>query len=409
MILLLPCAPAIPAASKRHDRNGRRAHPGFLARGVGDGLRRYRPRPAGVAPAPRHELSTPPAATAEDDVAEIEYAGAEHAEPAPGVIEAIEAASIVVIAPSNPPLSIRPILEIRAIEDALAAHPKVVAISPFFGGKALKGPADRVMGEARDLVERGVREVTLLGQNVNAYRGATHDGDNADLAELIRCVAAIDGIDRIRFTTSHPVEFSDSLIDVYAEVPELVSHLHLPVQSGSDRILMAMKRGHTVLEYKSKLRRIKKLRPDISFSSDFIIGFPNETEADFEATMNLIAEIGFDQSFSFIYSRRPGTPAASLPDDVPSAVKQERLALLQARIRQQAAEISRGMVGSVQKVLVERQSKKNPGQLAGRTENMRWVNFDGPRSLIGQFVGVLITEALPNSLRGRIEDATRAA
>ncbi|MGD2033214.1 MAG: tRNA (N6-isopentenyl adenosine(37)-C2)-methylthiotransferase MiaB [Gammaproteobacteria bacterium] len=282
-------------------------------------------------------------------------------------------------------------------------------VVPYTRGEEISRPFDDVVAEVVTLAEQGVREITFLGQNVNAYRGPMHDGALCDLAYLIRFTAAVEGIERIRFTTSHPVEFSPSLVDAYAQVPQLAGFLHLPVQTGSDRILALMKRGHTALEYRQKIRRLREARPGISISSDFIVGFPGETDRDFEQTMDLIAEIGFDQSFSFIYSRRPGTPAASLPDDVPSAVKQERLALLQARIRQHAAEISRGMVGSVQKVLVERQSKKNPGQLAGRTENMRWVNFDGPRSLIGQFVGVLITEALPNSLRGRIEDATRAA
>ncbi|GAA0791449.1 tRNA (N6-isopentenyl adenosine(37)-C2)-methylthiotransferase MiaB [Marinobacterium sediminicola] len=276
-------------------------------------------------------------------------------------------------------------------------------VVPYTRGEEVSRPLDDVLAECVELAEQGVREVNLLGQNVNAYRGATHDGDTADLAELIRCVAAIDGIDRIRFTTSHPVEFSDSLIDVYAEVPELVSHLHLPVQSGSDRILMAMKRGHTVLEYKSKLRRIKKLRPDISFSSDFIIGFPNETEADFEATMNLIAEVGFDASFSFIYSRRPGTPAADLPDNVDEETKKQRLKILQDRITAQAFQISRRMVGSTQRILVNGYSKKDPGQLSGRTENNRVVNFrcDNP-DLIGHFADVRIAEAYANSLLGEL-------
>src|SRR5690554_330664 len=276
-------------------------------------------------------------------------------------------------------------------------------VGPYTRGEEVSRPLDDVLAECVELAEQGVREVNLLGQNVNAYRGATHDGDVADLAELIRCVAAIDGIDRIRFTTSHPVEFSDSLIDVYAEVPELVSHLHLPVQSGSDRILMAMKRGHTVLEYKSKLRRIKKLRPDISFSSDFIIGFPNETEADFEATMNLIAEIGFDASFSFIYSRRPGTPAADLPDNVDEETKKQRLKILQDRITAQAFQISRQMVGTTQRILVNGYSKKDPGQLSGRTENNRVVNFrcDNP-DLIGHFADVRIAQAYANSLLGEL-------
>ena len=276
-------------------------------------------------------------------------------------------------------------------------------VVPYTRGEEVSRPLDDVLAECVELAEQGVREVNLLGQNVNAYRGATHDGDHADLAELIRCVAAIDGIDRIRFTTSHPVEFSDSLIDVYAEVPELVSHLHLPVQSGSDRILMAMKRGHTVLEYKSKLRRIKKLRPDISFSSDFIIGFPNETDADFEATMNLIADIGFDASFSFIYSRRPGTPAADLPDNVDEETKKQRLKILQDRITAQAFQISRRMVDTTQRILVNGYSKKDPGQLSGRTENNRVVNFrcDNP-DLIGHFADVRIVQAYANSLLGEL-------
>jgi len=229
-----------------------------------------------------------------------------------------------------------------------------------------------------------------------------HDGQIADLATLIYYVAAIDGIDRIRFTTSHPLEFNDSLVQAYAEVPKLANYLHLPVQHGSDRILAGMKRGHTILEYKQKIRKLREARPDISLSSDFIIGFPGETDDDFEALMNLVADIGFDQSFSFIYSPRPGTPAASLADDTPMDVKKQRLQILQARIGQQALQISNGMVGTTQRVLVEKTSKKDASQVAGRTENMRWVNFDANPSCIGQFVDVVITEALPNSLRGRI-------
>ena len=276
-------------------------------------------------------------------------------------------------------------------------------VVPYTRGEEVSRPLDDVIAECVELAEQGVREINLLGQNVNAYRGDTADGDVADLAELIRMVAAVDGIDRIRFTTSHPVEFSDSLIEVYGEVPELVSHLHLPVQSGSDRVLMAMKRGHTALEYKSKLRRIKKLRPDISFSSDFIIGFPGETDSDFEATMNLIADIGFDASFSFIYSRRPGTPAADLPDDVSEETKKARLKILQDRITAQAMQISRRMVGSTQRILVNGYSKKDPGQLSGRTENNRVVNFrcDNP-DLIGHFADVKIVEAYANSLLGEL-------
>jgi len=275
-------------------------------------------------------------------------------------------------------------------------------VVPYTRGEEISRPFDDVLAEVAQLASQGVREVNLLGQNVNAYRGAMHDGDVADLGLLINYVAAIDGIDRIRFTTSHPVEMSDSIIQAFAEVPELVSHLHLPVQSGSDRILAAMKRGHTALEYKSRIRRLREARPDLSLSSDFIIGFPGETDADFEATMNLIADIGFDHSFSFIYSARPGTPASGLVDDVPIEVKKQRLALLQARINQKAAEISRNMIGTKQRILVERLSKKGENQVAGRTENNRVVNVDGSAELIGQFVDVEITEALPNSLRGNI-------
>jgi len=275
-------------------------------------------------------------------------------------------------------------------------------VVPYTRGEEISRPFDDVLAEIAQLAEQGVREVNLLGQNVNAYRGKTHDGDVADLGLLIHYVAAIEGIDRIRFTTSHPVEMSDSIIQAFAEVPELVSHLHLPVQSGSDRILAAMKRGHTTIEYKSRIRKLREARPNLSMSSDFIIGFPGETDADFEATMNLIADIGFDHSFSFIYSARPGTPAAGLADDVPMSVKKERLSLLQARISQMAAEISREMVGTTQCILIERLSKKDTSQVAGRTENNRVVNINGSVDLIGQFVNVKITEALPNSLRGEI-------
>ncbi|HSH27056.1 MAG TPA: tRNA (N6-isopentenyl adenosine(37)-C2)-methylthiotransferase MiaB [Wenzhouxiangella sp.] len=275
-------------------------------------------------------------------------------------------------------------------------------VVPYTRGEEMSRPFDDVIAEVVQLAGQGVREITLLGQNVNAYRGAMHDGDIADLGLLITYVAAVEGIDRIRFTTSHPVEMNESLIRAFAEVPELVGHLHLPVQSGSDRVLALMKRGHTVLEYKSVIRRLRAARPDISLSSDFIIGFPGETDADFEATMDLIAEVGFDHSFSFVYSARPGTPAASLPDDVPMEVKKQRLAILQGRISQQAAEISRGMVGSVQRVLVEGPSRKDPNELAGRTENNRVVNFKADGSLTGNFVDVTITEALPNSLRGEL-------
>lgn len=274
-------------------------------------------------------------------------------------------------------------------------------VVPYTRGEEVNRPVRDVLKEIEQLQAQGVREVNLLGQNVNAYRGEGIDGAIVDLAELITLIADIDGIDRIRFTTSHPVEFSDSLIDVYLDTPKLVSHIHLPVQSGSDRILMAMKRGHTILEYKSKLRKLKKNRPDISFSSDFIIGFPGETDADFEATMNLIKEMEFDMSFSFIYSPRPGTPASDLTDDTPDSLKKERLKILQARIIQQSQEISRRMVGNTERVLVSGYSKKDPGQLSGRTENNRVVNFRcDDAQLIGKFADILIEEALPNSLRG---------
>jgi tRNA-2-methylthio-N6-dimethylallyladenosine synthase len=279
-------------------------------------------------------------------------------------------------------------------------------VVPYTRGEEVSRPLMDVLREITRLAEKGVREINLLGQNVNAYRGSLQDGDQvADLAYLISLMADINGIDRIRYTTSHPVEFSDSLIDVYAEVPALVNHLHLPVQSGSDRILAKMKRGYTVLEYKSRIRKLRKLRPGISLSSDFIIGFPGETDADFEATMKLIEEIGFDQSFSFIYSARPGTPAADLPDDTPMSVKKERLAVLQARLTGQAMRISESMVGEVQRILVTGRSRKDPGQLQGRTENNRVVNFaSSNHSLIGGFADVEIGEALPNSLRGRLID-----
>jgi tRNA-2-methylthio-N6-dimethylallyladenosine synthase len=273
-------------------------------------------------------------------------------------------------------------------------------VVPYTRGEEVSRPFDDVIAECVALAAQGVREITLLGQNVNAYRGAMHDGENADLALLITCLAAIDGIDRIRYTTSHPLQMSESLIQAHAEVPELVGHLHLPVQSGSDRVLAMMKRNHTALEYRSIIRRLREARPGISLSSDFIVGFPGETAADFEQTMALIEAVGFDHSFSFIYSRRPGTPAADLPDDVPMTVKRERLAQLQARIGELAAAISRNMVGRVERVLVEHPSRKRADQLCGRTENNRVVNFDGDPALIGRFVDVRITEALPNSLRG---------
>jgi tRNA-2-methylthio-N6-dimethylallyladenosine synthase len=281
-------------------------------------------------------------------------------------------------------------------------------VVPYTRGEEVSRPLAQVMAEIRGLAAQGVSEMTLLGQNVNAYRGALEGAGHADLAALIYHVAAVPGIERIRFTTSHPVEFRDSLIEAYRDVRELASYLHLPVQSGSDRILALMKRGHTALEYKQKIRRVREARPGISVSSDFIVGFPGETELDFEATMGLIEELGFDQSFSFIYSRRPGTPAASLPDDVPHEVKQARLERLQARIDANSLAISRAMVGSVQRVLVERPSKRDPRQLAGRTGNNRWVNFDGSQALLGRFVDVLITEAMPNSLRGRVATPERS-
>ena len=280
-------------------------------------------------------------------------------------------------------------------------------VVPYTRGEEVSRPLDDVITEVVQLAEQGVREVTLLGQNVNAYRGTMHNGDVADLARLIEYVAVIDGIDRIRFTTSHPMEFSDALIDVYARVPQLVNHLHLPVQSGSDRILALMKRNHTVLEYKSRIRKLRKVRPDISISSDFIVGFPGETDQDFEATMNLIADTGYDQSFSFIYSPRPGTPAANLPDEVPMQVKKRRLKILQDRINQMASEISHSMIGTIQEILVEGPSKKDPKEICGRTENNRIVNLRGDDSLIGTFIKVRITDALPNSLRGVIFDNSR--
>jgi tRNA-2-methylthio-N6-dimethylallyladenosine synthase len=277
-------------------------------------------------------------------------------------------------------------------------------VVPYTRGEEISRPLDDVIAEVASLAEQGVREVNLLGQNVNAYRGETHDGDIADLALLIHYVAAIDGIDRIRYTTSHPVEFSDNLIEAYATVPELVSHLHLPVQSGSDRILSMMKRGHSALEYKHKINKLRKIRPDISMSSDFIIGFPGETDAVFDATMILIDDIGFDASFSFIYSARPGTPAAFMPDNVEMGTKKHRLQQLQEKLLGQANQISRRMVGSRQRILVEGHSRKSELELCGRTENNRVVNFAGPDELIGQFVDVEITQALNNSMKGILAD-----
>jgi tRNA-2-methylthio-N6-dimethylallyladenosine synthase len=289
-------------------------------------------------------------------------------------------------------------------------------VVPYTRGTEISRPFEDVLVEVAQLAAQGVREVNLLGQNVNAYRGRLGDGDagaagggeTADLALLIRAIAEIEGIDRIRFTTSHPLEFSDSLVEAYRDVPKLADYLHLPVQSGSDRILAAMKRGYTALEFKQKIRKLRAVRPGISISSDFIVGFPGETEADFEKTMKLIEDVGFDQSFSFIYSRRPGTPAADLEDDTPDAEKHARLERLQARINAQAAAISAAMVGTVQRILVEGASRKDEAELAGKTENMKTVNFPGPPSLIGRFVDVVITGAMANSLRGRIAAAGEA-
>jgi tRNA-2-methylthio-N6-dimethylallyladenosine synthase len=259
-----------------------------------------------------------------------------------------------------------------------------------------------VLEEVRQLADQGVREVTLLGQNVNAYAGPMSDGAVVDLGTLIHHVAAVPGIERIRFTTSHPLDFTDSLIEAYASVPKLANHLHLPVQSGSDRVLALMKRGYTALEFKEKVRKLRRVRPDIGISSDFIVGFPGESERDFEATLALVRDVGFDQSFSFLYSRRPGTPAASLPDEVPPTVKQERLTRLQVQLETQARAISERMVGTVQRVLVERPARKNAYELAGRTENNRWVNFAGPPALIDRFAQVEVTEIRAHTVRGRL-------
>jgi len=275
-------------------------------------------------------------------------------------------------------------------------------VVPYTRGEEVSRPVDDVIYEIAQLAEQGVREVNLLGQNVNAYRGEHYDGEVCRFAELLHLVAAIDGIDRIRYTTSHPVEFTDDITEAYKTIPELVSHLHLPVQSGSDRILTMMKRGHTALEYKSKIRALKKARPDIAMSSDFIIGFPGESDADFEATMDLIQSIDFDMSFSFIYSARPGTPAADLPDDISEETKKQRLQLLQQRLNQQSMAHARRMLETEQRILVTGPSKKNPMELTGRTENNRVVNFVGQPHMIGQFVDVRITEVLPNSLRGEL-------
>ncbi|HDY4926326.1 TPA: tRNA (N6-isopentenyl adenosine(37)-C2)-methylthiotransferase MiaB [Yersinia enterocolitica] len=280
-------------------------------------------------------------------------------------------------------------------------------VVPYTRGEEVSRPSDDILFEIAQLAAQGVREVNLLGQNVNAYRGATYDGDICSFAELLRLVAAIDGIDRVRFTTSHPIEFTDDIIDVYRDTPELVSFLHLPVQSGSDRILTMMKRAHTALEYKAIIRKLRHARPDIQISSDFIIGFPGETQQDFEQTMKLVADVRFDTSYSFIYSPRPGTPAADLPDDVSEEEKKQRLHILQQRITQQAMEISREMVGTVQRILVEGTSRKNVMELAGRTENNRVVNFEGTPEMIGKFVDVEIVDVYASSLRGillRTED-----
>jgi tRNA-2-methylthio-N6-dimethylallyladenosine synthase len=275
-------------------------------------------------------------------------------------------------------------------------------VVPYTRGEEISRPFEDVLVEVAQLAAQGVREVNLLGQNVNAYRGPYGEGDVADLGLLIRAIAEIDGIGRIRFTTSHPLEFSDSLVDAYRDVPKLANYLHLPVQSGSDRVLAAMKRGYTALEFKQKLRKLRAVRPGISISSDFIVGFPGETEADFDKTMKLIEDVGFDQSFSFIYSRRPGTPAADLDDTTTDADKHLRLNRLQAHISAHAAGISQAMVGSVQSVLVEGPSKKDANELTGKTENMRPVNFAGHPRLVGEFIDVLITDAMSNSLRGRV-------
>ena len=274
-------------------------------------------------------------------------------------------------------------------------------VVPYTRGEEVSRSVASVMQEVESLASRGVREIHLLGQNVNSYLGDI-DGDQADLAELIYYVADVPGVERIRFTTSHPMDFSDNLVQAYADIPALVDHLHLPVQSGSDRILEAMKRGHTADAYRERIKKLRAVRPNISLSSDFIVGFPGETQQEFDETMALIDEIGFDTSFSFIYSARPGTPAAGLVDEVPEATKKTWLQTLQARIRAQADVISHGMVGTSQRVLVMSEARKGGGQLAARTENNRVVNFDGPQTLIGGFADVQITEALPNSLRGRL-------
>jgi tRNA-2-methylthio-N6-dimethylallyladenosine synthase len=275
-------------------------------------------------------------------------------------------------------------------------------VVPYTRGTEISRPLDDVLVEVARLAQQGVREITLLGQNVNDYRGPTRDGETADLSTLMEYISVIDGIERIRFTTSHPLAFSNRLIQAFQDLPKLVNHLHLPVQSGSDRILAAMKRGYTALEFKAKIRRLRKVRPDISLSSDFIVGFPGETDEDFQATMDLIHDVGFDHSFSFIYSPRPGTPAAQLPDDVPMEVKKERLGILQERLTLAGRQISQDMVGTTQHILVAKPSEKYPGQLSGRSENNRVVNFRGPKELIGQMVSVRIVQAMTNTLLGEL-------
>jgi tRNA-2-methylthio-N6-dimethylallyladenosine synthase len=282
-------------------------------------------------------------------------------------------------------------------------------VVPYTRGEEISRPFDDVLTEVYELAAQGVKEITLLGQNVNAYRGPMHDGGTADLALLIEYIAAIDSVRRIRFTTSHPLEFSDRLIDAYARIPKLANHLHLPVQSGSDRILSLMKRGHTALEYKSRIRKLRKVRPDISITSDFIVGFPGETEDDFNQTMDLIRTIRFDQSFSFVYSKRPGTPAASLPDDTPPELKKQRLQLLQETITGYAAAISAAMVGKTEQVIAEGVSRKRADELYGRTENNRIVNFRADPDLIGSVVAVRITETRTNTLRGMLVTENRTA
>jgi len=279
-------------------------------------------------------------------------------------------------------------------------------VVPYTRGEEMSRPVADVLAEIQSLAEQGVREVNLLGQNVNAYRGTMEEGEIADFSLLLHCVAAIEGIDRIRFTTSHPIEFTDEIVEAFAEIPALVSHLHLPVQSGSDRVLNMMKRGHTRTDYLAIMDKVKAARPGISLSSDFIIGFPGETDEDFADTMNLIEQVGFDFSYSFVYSPRPGTPAAEFPDDTSEETKKERLRILQKRLDEMTMAISHGMVDTVQTVLVEGVSKKNQLQVTGRTENNRVVNFIGHPRLVGQFVDVIITEALPNSLRGRVMESS---